>query len=75
MGKRYKSGNIGKSKNRQGKIYIQRERRINKLINEFRDLLFHKDQSRIDIYKQSDKLRMDIKYLLAIQSKPFSSLT
>ena len=69
MGKRYKPGNVGKSKNRQGRAYMEREAKINRLIKKFRNILFNKDNNQVNVYNQADRLRMNIKYLLKTQSK------
>lgn len=70
MGKRYKKGNVGKSKKKTNhKEYMEREYTINKLIHQFGLMLKTLDESDVDTYNQMDKLRMEIKDLLSIQSK------
>lgn len=67
MGKRYKAGNRGKRKNKRGRDYMKREIKINRLIKEFRNILFNKNPYAIKNYKEADKIRGEIKYLLKIQ--------
>lgn len=69
MGKRYKPGNHGKRKPKHGQAYMKREIRINKLIREFRKILFHKNPYTITNYKKADRIRGQIKYLIDIQGK------
>lgn len=69
MGKRYKAGNHGKTRNRPGRLYIEREAKINRLINQFRRILFNENNQRIKVYEKADHLRRQIKYLLDTQSK------
>lgn len=70
MGKRYKKGNIGKSKKKtKHKEYMKREYQINRLIHTFGLMLKNLDENDKTAYNEMDKIRLEIKELLAIQSR------
>lgn len=69
MGKRYKHGNRGKRKHKPQKAYMTREIQINRLIRDFRKILFYNNPHTIKNYKKADNIREKIKHLLDIQGK------
>ena len=50
MGKRYKKGNVGRGKKGTGKIYINREKEINRKINQFRKTFYTNNMNNIEVY-------------------------
>jgi hypothetical protein len=68
MGKRYKQGNHGKRKPKKNKTYMKREIQINRLIRDFRKILYNNPKS-INNYNEAYHLRGKIKYLIDIQSR------
>ena len=68
MGKRYKKGNVGRGKKGTGKIYINREKEINRKINQFRKTFYTNNMNNIEVYYELNRLRLDIKQLFSIQS-------
>lgn len=69
MGKRYKAGNVGKRRKKTTqKTFINREKKLNTLINEFMDIIFHKPLN-FKNYDHANQLRLDIKMNFDIQGK------
>ena len=67
MGKHYKKGNRGKKrKYNPNKDYMNRERQINKLVNEFKRYVLYEPYN-IKNYKYANNLRNKIKDLLYAQ--------
>ena len=74
MGKRYKAGNKGrKRKNTSQKIFIKREQKINRLMNEFMDLVFHYNMNDLNNYDKANQLRLDLKMNFDMQGKDVHS--
>ena len=70
MGKRYKKGNKGKSRKKsKSKRFMAREKKINKLIVQFRKSVLSEDIMDEQVYLKCNRLRLNIKNLLNIQSK------
>ncbi|MBQ6220137.1 MAG: hypothetical protein IJH63_10370 [Methanobrevibacter sp.] len=67
MGKRYKKGNVGRRRNKKGKVYINREKKINRLIYKFWEYVFIREYN-VSNYSEANRLRLDIKQLFDIQS-------
>ena len=69
MGKRYKAGNVGKRRKKTTqKTFINREKKLNTLINEFMDIIFHKPLN-FKNYDHANQLRLDIKICFPVLLK------
>lgn len=60
---------MAKSKLRLKDIFFNREREINRLINRFMKLTYHRNVNDLGVYDETNRLRLDIKMNLDIQSK------
>lgn len=70
MGKRYKKGNKGRKRKKTPiHIFKENQRKLNQKIQKFRRIVFYDNLNTIESYKESDKLRREIKSLLNNQSK------
>lgn len=67
MSVRRKKGNRGKRK-KKSVSFFSREKKINKKINQFRKIVLNHDNQNVHEYNKADKLRLQIKNLLRLQS-------
>lgn len=49
-------------------VYFNREKKINRLINRFMKFVFHANLNDLDVYDETNRLRLDIKMNLDMQS-------
>ena len=68
MGKRYKRGNHKRKKEKSSDVFYQREKVLNRKINDFKNSFYHLEHPpTLDEYIIMNKKRMDIKTLLDVQ--------
>lgn len=53
---------------RPNEVYFNREKKINRLINRFMKFVFHSNLNDLEVYDETNRLRLDIKMNLYIQS-------
>ena len=76
MGKRYKKGNVGRRRKIKPKqIYYRREKKINNLINEFKNKYYiNKDHlNTLETYVELYNLKSEIKHQLYLQENILST--
>lgn len=56
-------------KSRQNDVYFKREKKLNRLINRFMKFIFHSNLNDLNIYDETNRLRLDIKMNFDMQSE------
>lgn len=58
-----------RKKVRQKDIFFKREKKINRLINRFMKFIFNSNLNNLDVYDETNRLRLDIKMNFDMQSE------